>query len=548
MNWFYYNSVFVQFFIILTFLVVLFCWKPFLNRYVNIFTHIILGFLVCLIIPYVLKMSLGVAHSNIIYVPYICFCFFTIYITGSKKATKNEAKKGEDIFVLETLDRKIEFYYPRDNFIVYGGAGSGKTASIGKPLMEQFIKNGWAGFIYDYKDFDYTQSAYNLCKKYNYPYKFYYISFTDMSRTYRFNPLDKRVVTDESLLQQVMDDFLKSMQPMDAKTDEWYNGALGILKGVAYRFYTFKGEFERFCTIPHILNFILLSSPKELTKFLEGDNMSRALAGAFIGAKGSERTASSYLSTLNNYLTNLATNKKVCYVLTGNDFIFNLVDPEDPKLFAVCNNFARENIISPIIAMLLPISARKIEFGNKIKFAYILDEMTTFKVNNFQQMPSVLREYNAAFLIMTQSGSKLEKVYKKEDRASIEANCANLFLGRTKDVEALKYYPLFFGKHEAEKWSYSHGKSGASNSSNSTQSTQKEEVYDSNAFSDLEQGEFIMGLGTCNIKKLKSKFKIFKLQEEPLPVINYITDEEINQNYEKIIDDLEVLFKGECGR
>lgn len=545
----FYTDILLQIFVIMTFLSLLICWKPFKEKWSNIFIHILLGFLISGCVPVILNFFYKLDYSIIIHFPYLIFCVATFYFTGYSKEKNNKPRKNEDIFKLYTNDGQgIEFYYPRDNFIVYGGAGSGKTASIGKPLMEEFIKHQWAGFIYDYKDFDYTKTAYNLCHKHNYPYKFYYISFTDMSRTYRFNPLDKRVVTDPSLLQQVMDDFLKSMRPEDARTDEWYTGALGILRGVAYRFYTFKGEFEKLCTLPHILNFILQANPKELISFLEGDTMSKALAGAFIGAKESERTASSYLSTLNNYITNLATNENICYVLTGNDFIFNLVDPDDPKLFAVCNNFARESLISPIIAMLVPISARKIEFGNKVKFAYILDEMTTFKVNNFQQMPSVLREYNTAFLIMTQSGSKLEKVYKKEDRASIEANCANLFLGRTKDVEALKYYPLFFGKHEAEKWSYSSGKSGSSSSRNSTQSTQKEEVYDANAFSELEQGEFIMGFGTANMKKLKSKLKMFSLKEEPLPVINIVSDDDIKNNYNNIIQSLNVLFEGECGR
>lgn len=53
--------------------------------------------------------------------------------------------------------------------------------------------------IYDYKDFDLTKTAYNLTKKANYPYKFYYISFTDMEHTYRTNPIAPAIVEDESL-------------------------------------------------------------------------------------------------------------------------------------------------------------------------------------------------------------------------------------------------------------------------------------------------------------------------------------------------------------
>ena len=30
--------------------------------------------------------------------------------------------------------------------------------------MEQYIRSGFAGFIYDFKDFDYTRTAYNLIR------------------------------------------------------------------------------------------------------------------------------------------------------------------------------------------------------------------------------------------------------------------------------------------------------------------------------------------------------------------------------------------------
>lgn len=99
--------------------------------------------------------------------------------------------------------------------------------------------------------------------------------------------------------------------------------------------------------------------------------------------------------------------------------------------------------------------------------------MTTVNIKNFETLPSVLREYKAAFILLTQSGAKLENLYGKLDRSSVEANFGNMFLGRTKDVEALKYYPLFFGKEEKERRSRSSGKSGASSSSSVTVSSQR---------------------------------------------------------------------------
>ena len=160
-------------------------------------------------------------------------------------------KVGKALLSLHATDGTIiRYYYWFSNFLVYGGAGSGKTKSIGKPLMEQYIRSGFAGFIYDFKDFDYTRTAYNLIRKHGYPHEFYYVNFTDMNRTYRFNPLDRRNIKDRTMLMQLMEDVLGALMPPTSKQDEWYTGALGILNGVAYRLWD---EFPECCTLPHIV-------------------------------------------------------------------------------------------------------------------------------------------------------------------------------------------------------------------------------------------------------------------------------------------------------
>lgn len=210
--------------------------------------------------------------------------------------------------------------------------------------MEQYIRSGFAGFIYDFKDFDYTRTAYNLIRKHGYPHEFYYVNFMDMNRTYRFNPLDRRNIKDRTMLMQLMEDVLGALMPPTSKQDEWYTGALGILNGVAYRLWD---EFPECCTLPHIVNFVMKADTGQLQEFLKLNDISAMMAGAYLKAEGSEKTQASYVSTLSNYVAKLATNENICYVLTGNDFDFNLIDPEHPKLFAISNNYATESVISP---------------------------------------------------------------------------------------------------------------------------------------------------------------------------------------------------------
>lgn len=528
-EWFYYG--------------ILFCFS-FLIGSIKLFSKVwynIALFVVLMLLEVVICNLLGVVY---VYPIILAFVVFILFILKDLKPSNSRNRINDNAICLPVISgvsgRELKFYYYYANFLVYGGAGSGKTKSIGKWLLQEYIRLGFAGFIYDFKDIDYTRTAYNLMKKCDYKVEFYYINFDNLSRSYRFNPLKN--VSDKTVLMQLMEDMLLSMQAKDAKQDEWFAGGLGILRGVAYRLYD---EFKEYCTIPHILTLIMNSSQESLTRFLEQNTISEMMAGAFLKAKGSEKTQASYISTLSSQIATMATDENVAWVLSGNDFDFNLIDPEHPKMFAVSNNFSKNSVYSPVIAMLLSISSRQFTMQNKVPFVYFLDEMTTVKVKNFETLPSVLREYKAAFVLLTQSGAKLENLYGKLDRSSVEANFGNMFLGRTKDVEALKYYPLFFGKEEKERRSRSAGKSGSSSNSSVTISSQKEDIYQGKDFSELEPGEFIGSATRANVKEFKAKFKMFEMEEEELPVHEFVTPEQVTENYDRIIQEVQAILNGD---
>lgn len=528
-HWFYYAS--------------LFC-VSFLIGSIKIFNKVwynVALFVVLILLEVIACNWIGIVYLYPTVLALVVFLFFTLKDLRPGSSRSGDSEKAICLPVQSGVrGRQLQFYYYYANFLVYGGAGSGKTKSIGKWLLQEYIRLGFAGFIYDFKDIDYTQTAYNLIKKYDYKGEFYYINFDNLSRSYRFNPLKN--VSDKTVLMQLMEDMLLSMQAKDAKQDEWFAGGLGILRGVAYRLYD---EFREYCTIPHILTLIMNSSQENLTRFLEQNTISEMMAGAFLKAKGSEKTQASYISTLSNQIATMATDENIAWVLSGNDFDFNLIDPEHPKMFAVSNNFSKNSVYSPVIAMLLSISSRQFTMQNKVPFVYFLDEMTTVKIKNFETLPSVLREYKAAFVLLTQSGAKLENLYGKLDRSSVEANFGNMFLGRTKDVEALKYYPLFFGKEEKERRSRSAGKSGSSSNTSVTISSQKEDVYQGKDFSELEPGEFIGSATRANVKEFKAKFKMFEMEEEELPIHEFVTPEQVTENYDRIICEVQEILSGE---
>ena len=155
----------------------------------------------------------------------------------------------------------------------------------------------------------------------------------------------------------------------------------------------------------------MTASTKQLSIFLQQNLVAEMMAGAYLKAEGSEKTQASYLSTLCNNLSTISQNEEIAYILSGDDFDFNLIDPEDPKLFAISNNFSKNSVYAPVIGMLMSISTRQFTMQNKVPFVYFLDEMTTVNIKNFETLPSVLREYKVGFVLLTQSGAKLEALY-----------------------------------------------------------------------------------------------------------------------------------------
>lgn len=504
---------------------------------VNAVCGVIITFLLMLGINFTANKYHLMTPDNQKYLGYIwvacsIYCFF-IGSRISKVSSKAAAQAGKYLFKIPLQNGNImRFTDPFDNFMILAGANGGKTKAIGKNLLSEYISNEFAGFIYDYKDFDYTKTAFHLIQKHNYKFPFYYISFTDMQRTYRFNPIKPSVINDENLLIQLMDDIFGANLGEGDKKDIWYGGALGVLRGVAIRFYR---DFKQHCTVPHIMLFILNTTIENLSAFLRESPESRTLASGFLSSEGSEKTQASIMFSLTGYISTIAFNKNIMYVLSGDDFDFNLIDPANPKMISVANSYQIESLISPIMSLLVSVSSRAFTFANKVPFFYFLDEATTFKIRDFEKMPSVLREYLCSIVFITQSGAKIEKSYGKLDRSSILSNFSNLFLGRTKDIEALKTYGLLFSKKE--EFRRTDTTRGSEAGSVSLSKVEKDR-YDPSFFTNLVAGEFVGSVSHSNFKEFHQKFKFYvpdPSESNDLPIVKMVSESDVERNYREII-------------
>ncbi|WP_083629643.1 type IV secretory system conjugative DNA transfer family protein [Tenacibaculum agarivorans] len=479
---------------------------------------------------------------------YIGYSFITKddeELLEKRKPTRTPKLKDNNFrFTIETSgDKDLVHSDPYDNFLVVAGANSGKTKSIGRQLLREYIKFDFAGFVYDLKDFDYTRVVAYLLEKVivDYPFTFYYMNFVDPSKSYRCNIIKPSLLKVNDIVQN-LEDFARSYMGKDAKEDEWFEGGLGILKGVGVRFYY---DFPQYCTLPHIAHFILQNSSGRVKTFLEGRPESKALGKAFIDtSQSTPKAAGSYLSSISGILGKFAFNKEICYVLSGDDFDFNLIDPAQPKLLCVSNSYGLKDIVSPVISMMIQMSARRFSLHNKIDFVYFLDEATTFKVKNFEEMPSVLREYKVSFTFITQSITKIEIPYTVAERRSLLSNLGNQYIGKSTESYSQKVFSEQFPKEDIIKKTKSKSANSKGGTTSGMSYTLKEEYkYEPHFFQHLRPGEFVGNAQNSNFLDFHLQFNQFLIDESyQVPTVREVNDQTLYKNFEKIIETVQNLF------
>ena len=510
--------------------------------YINFFQkkslRIILSISSLLIINAIIYLGLKVVNvldlTFFIYIAVLPFIASLVFLFSNKEKPSQEEKKKK--IVLEHEKGRIEYNNPFNGFLGYGGAESGKTASIGKPLLKQYMLNHFAGFVYDAKENDYTLTALQIKEEINYPYPIYNLDFLDVNRSYRTNIFCPQVITEPLLVPEFSELFFVSFLKEGERQNEWFDMALGTFKAVAWIFYNY---FPEYCSLPHICNFIVHTEPDNLLKLVSQDDTAKSYAGALINSQGSERTFSSILTTLSKYISDFAGNRNACYILSGDDFLYNPLDPENPKMICVSNHFRARNIISPLVVLLFTTIAKQIKFGNQIPIVFFLDEATTFKIPDLEAYPSELREYLVAFVMLTQSAGKIEKKYNKYDRSSLESNLANQFYGWTADILALQTYSQQFSKADEKMRSIT---TGDNRSTSTTTSIRKEVRYDGEFFGNLKPGEFVGKCKNANVKTFHTRFKPYTGgKKEELPKLREISSQDIEQYYQNLIQDVKAI-------
>jgi hypothetical protein len=478
---------------------------------------------------------------------------------GRAVATTRTARDVQQtVFRFETTHADMPWMNltnPYRGVLIIGGAGSGKSASIIEPIIEQSIRQGFAGILYDYKFPSLARVAQNSAKLHETTTKFYYIDLNDLTRSNRVNPLDPALMYTQSYADQCCKTILNNLKPESIqKSDYWTDEASSYLTAVIW---FLREEYPEYCTLPHAVSLVLEDTVK-VVELLSTNPETRGTVASLRGAieRKAEAQVAGIDSTLKTALRKINT-KEIAWILSGSDFNLNINDPDEPKFLTLGNFDGLRDVFGPVLALIASVALKQMNQPNKRKSLVILDEAPTIYVPGLEHIPATARENKVATVIAAQNISQIEDAYGRLKKDTLIANLSNQFWGRVGHKDTAQYVAELWGKHEVVQISKNRGTSTngvtifspTSYSKGVTESLQERQRIQINDVTELSEGEFLGQLVESDYSSFKAQFKYNP--RGPLPALapfQDVTPEAVKANFLRIQAEVQAILKPKSNR
>jgi type IV secretory pathway TraG/TraD family ATPase VirD4 len=373
------------------------------------------------------------------------------------------------LFGLRTSDGWINIVNPFRSVFIAGGAGSGKSESLIKPIILESVRQDYCGILYDFKDPELSTYLYTaLAQKEKSPVTFKRISFSDLASSARCNPLAPRYLHTLSHAEEYATVIINNLVPESiTKMDFWNRSAIALLQSTIWYF---KENRPQECDLPHIVAF-LQSSHHDVIKTLMQDETCKRLISSIVTAyeQNAEGQLAGSISTLQLALNKINT-PEIAYLLGRDEVNLDINNPNEPTFLAIGNDPNIQGSISPVISLIITVSLRMMNKADKHHSVVILDEAPTLYIPNFESIPATARSNKISIVFCCQDLSQVIDRYGKGKKDILLSNLAYQFWGRVSHFETSQYMIQLAGKDDVIMETYSSSSSSSTNSSTSSNS------------------------------------------------------------------------------
>ena len=420
---------------------------------------------------------------------------------------------------------------------IFGSAGSGKTESGFVPILKHAGERNIPCLCYDYKNGEITEIAH-----------FFFQNSTIKQATIiphspmysdRVNPfLPKYIPTEQHLRQQTKLIFanLKKVDNVKESGSSFFDKIPEpTLAAVIWRL---KVDYPEMCTLPHAVALCLVKTPTEIVDFISKNPYSRAIGSPLVDSLISENQVAGVKASLSLPLTDLAL-PTIFWVMSANDVDLDINNPENPTFLSIVNDPRLERINAPFISVIISTAINSMQIRNRPASFLLFDEGTTFYIDGISKIPATMRSYNIATVFSTQDRALARENYGDVITSSLLANLSYQMIGKANDPDSVRYYKNISEEIEKRTISRSFTNSVIGGDSRTSEGTRETTKYKNQDFTGLKQGQFFV---FADGKDKLYNFDLFPFKRLELKVKHHITEKDLNDNFNRIMEDVKDII------
>lgn len=456
----------------------------------------------------------------------------------------------------------INIINPFRSLLVVGTPGAGKSYFVIRHVITQHIRKCFTMFVYDFKFDDLSIIAYNTFLKYKHlhavPPKFYVINFEDLSLSHRCNPLYPDSMTD------ITDATESSRTIMLGLNREWIRktgdffveSPINFLTGIIWFLRKYKAG--KYCTLPHCIELMQMNYD-QLFPVLRTEPEIEVLINPFVTAyvNGAMEQLEGQIASAKITMARLSS-PMLYYVLSGNDFTLDINNPKEPKIVCVGNNPQKTQVYGAVLSLYVSRMIKLVNRKNQLKSSLVFDEFPTIYIGGASGIEGTIataRGNRVSTVLAIQDVSQMRKDYGKESADVIFNIVGNIISGQVLGDTA-KTLSERFGKIMQQRESLSIN----SNDTSVSRSTQLEAAIPPSRISSLSSGEFVGAVADDPTNKIELKtfhceilndHDAIKAEEDayvPIPKVRDITPAEVEENYNRIKEEVAMIIETEMER
>ena len=379
------------------------------------------------------------------------------------KVIKTKPKDDPDRIIWKVRNGWFAINNSRRGILFVGVAGSGKSYSVGDPIIEHAVyKNGLPTMIYDFKYPTLSKIAYESYLNRLNANKLHYHNFFpgDIKCSNSINPFDiEYLKTVDDVSQSCKTLLLNINKTWKQKDGDFFSdSAQTIYKSVVWFLRNFQYKTGWIVSsLPHSIEISSNQNYEMLIEVLMKDKNTKSMMSALATALGSgaNEQLGGQLGSLQIALSK-AVNDNIYFLMSGeSDFPLAINKKEYKIVFTLGNDPEKSEAFAPVLSLICGILKTQINAQGREKCFVHIDELPTIYIEGLAELPNTGRSNGISTVLGVQNLAQLEASFGKKEADVLKGSFGGILIGQVGDEQTANFATKLLGQYQKKRYNES---------------------------------------------------------------------------------------------